>query len=621
VTLRRALALLPALLFTPLLVVEWRGDGVTSLLRITGVLVLAVSAISPPAGLLVLAGVLPVATQLQVAAHAPMGGAQVAELMILAFLVAASVRHAIGQDVAPSRLTWPAVVAGAVVITAGIVQLGVEQQATSATPAAFFAQLREHVSRKYFSDSSAYPALHITMVWLEALLLAVYAERLLRQQPQLGPRAMRMFLTGAVAAASFAAIRLLEVSARTGTFWTSLVQYVRSLRLNPHYADLNAGGSYYVLALVPAIWLAVKRRYWLWVPSAVILLALWLTGSRAAMIAGVMTLAAAAVVGLRPRLLTLVAGGLVVAVAAVVLMRPREEAQQNEAYLGVRLRAELTMVGVRMAVAHPAFGVGPGQFRASAAPFVSPLLVEKLGSVAGVENAHNQFVQILAELGAVGLLAFLWILLAPGRAIARAISQKTAAPELTAMAWGLVAFLISALLGHPLLTTQVLFAFFLALGIAAGLVQEPAPAAGVRVKWLASAAVVALLVSVPFRMDAGRHAADLDNVMIGVSSVRGTVDDVRYRAAEPRAVWFVASATKSVTLPMRQAPDAGQPCRVAIAVDGQPATEVAPPSNAWLRVDLPLPSPSRPRASREIRVNTLAAGCRLLVGPLVKRQQ
>src|SRR5262245_6102635 len=559
--LRRVLALGPALLFGPLLVVEWRGDGIAPLLRIAGVLLIAISAISPPAGLLVLIGVLPVATQVQVAAHAPMGGAQVAELMVLAFLVAASVRHAIGRDLTPSRLTWPAIVIGAVIISAGIVRLGVEQQATSASAGAFITQLHEHLAKKYFSDISAYPALHATMVWLEALLLALYTERLLRQQPQLRSPAIRMFLIGAAAAASCATIRLVEVSLRTGTFWTSFVHYVRTLRLNPHYSDLNAAGSYYLLALIPALGLAFKRHYWLWAVTAIILLGLWLTGSRAAMITGVVALVAAWLTSRRPRLSTLIVCGLVVVVASLVLMRPRPAAQQNEPALGLRLRGELMMVGVRMAAAHPVFGVGPGQFRAAAAPFVTPSLANELGSIAGIENAHNQFVQVLAELGAVGLIAFIWILLAPGRVIARRIAQKTAPPELTAMSWGLVAFLLSSLFGHPLLVTQVLFAFFLALGMAAGLVQEPAPAASVRTKWLVGAAVAVQLVSVPFRIDAARRAAELDNVMIGVSSVQGTIDGLRYRTADPRAVWFVASTTKNVTLPVRQAPEPGRPCR------------------------------------------------------------
>lgn len=455
------------------------------------------------------------------------------------------------------------------------------------------------------------------MVWIEALLLALSVERLLRQKPSLGISATRIFLIGTAAAASCAAIRLFEASARTPSFWAALVQYVRSLRLNPHYPDLNAAGSYYLLGLVPAVWLAFKRRLWLWPFSGVTALALWLSGSRAAMVTGVLTLAVAWVVERRPRLRTLVVAGLITVVAAFALMRPRATLQP-EAGLTMRLRGELMMVGVRMAIAHPAFGVGPGQFREAASTFVTPWLLKIIPVTGGVENAHNQFIQILAELGTVGLLAFVWILIAPGRAIARSVGQKTAPPELIAMAWGLVAFLVSSLLGHPLLTTQVLFAFFLAIGITAGLVPEPAPAPGRRLTGLVAVAVALLAVSVPFRIDAARRAAFLDNVMIGVSGVRDTLDNVRYRAVEPRAVWFVAATTQSATLPLRQAPGTTTPCRVSVTVDGASVTEASPTAEQWLRVELPLPAPARWRASRAIGV-TSGDGCQLIAGPLVKR--
>jgi O-antigen ligase len=615
--LRRGLVLAPALLLAPLLVVGWYGDGITPLLRVTALVFLAVTALSPAAGLLLMAGVMPVATQLQVAARAPMSGAQVAELMVLAFLVVVSVRRAIAADFTPSRLVRPGIVMGAVMVSAGLVQLGVDQQATAATPAAFFSHLHEHLGRKYFSDFSAFPALHVSMAWLEALLLAVAVERLIHQQPPLRVSATRMFLVGATAAASCAAIRLFEISARTGAFWASVVQYVRSLRINPHYGDLNAGGSYYLLSWVPAVWLGFKRQFWPAAMSFVILLGLWLTGSRAAMISGVLALGAAWVTSRRPRLVLMIAGGLVVAVVALVLTRQREE-KQNAVALGMHLRGELITIGVKIAAISPVFGVGPGQFRVAAAPFVTPALAAQLGPEVGIENAHNQFIQILAELGAVGLIVFIWVLAAPARAIAGSIARRTAPPALQAMAWGLVAFLVSSMLGHPLLTTQVLFAFFLALGITAGLIEEPAPVASARVKWLVGAAVVALFASIPFRIDAARRAAVLDNVTIGVSSVRGTIDDVRYRVPEPHAVWFVDATTKQVTLPLRQAPEGQPACRVGVTVDGQPFTEVTPSSAAWLRLDVPLPPPGRSRASRRIGVDVLADGCRLLVGPLVK---
>ena len=110
-------------------------------------------------------------------------------------------------------------------------------------------------------------------------------------------------------------------------------------------------------------------------------------------------------------------------------------------------------------------------------------------------------------------------------------------------------------------------------------------------------------------------------MIVGSTSVRGTMDDVRFRQVEPRSAWFVASAVKSVTLPLRRAAESTQPCRVSVTIDGQPATEVTPTSDAWLRLDLPLPPPARARASRAIGLTVLDSGCTLMVGQMVKRTQ
>src|SRR5262249_28586989 len=151
---------------------------------------------------------------------------------------------------------------------------------------------------------------------------------------------------------------------RTPTLWTTLRQSIRTFRLNPHYSDLNAAGSYYVLCLIPAGWLGFKRTFWWWSVAALIGLALWLTGSRSALVAGVVVLAAAWIIDRRPSLRTLVAAGLIVLVAAAVLMRPRGALQASPDET-MRLRLELMRVGVRIAATHPVFGVGLGQFQSA----------------------------------------------------------------------------------------------------------------------------------------------------------------------------------------------------------------------------------------------------------------
>ena len=319
----------------------------------------------------------------------------------------------------------------------------------------------------------------------------------------------------------------------------------------------------------------------------------------------------------RPSRRTLLIGAALGILLIGFAIRPRGTGQPD-ANVALGVRAELTQIGLRVAGIHPIFGVGPGQFQEASKAFITPGFAMRAAGYTG-ENAHNQFIQTLAELGTVGLLPFLWLVFLPVHHGVKSIVRRTASLLLAALTWGVVAFLISCLLGHPLLLPQVLTLFFLALGATAGVLPEPPALARPLVRWFGVAAIVVLCISVLFRMDARRRAAELDNVILGGTSVRGTMDDVRFRQVEPRSVWFVASAVKSVTMPLRRAAESTKPCRVAVTIDGQATTETAPTSETWLRLELPLPPSARPRASRAIGLTVLDSGCTLMAGNLVKK--
>src|SRR5262249_32194642 len=69
--------------------------------------------------------------------------------------------------------------------------------------------------------------------------------------------------------------------------------------------------------------------------------------------------------------------------------------------LGVRVEMGLTTA--RMVASAPIFGVGIGQFRSSSSAFMS----SRLRDWYKAENAHNQFFQVLGELGLTGLIVFI----------------------------------------------------------------------------------------------------------------------------------------------------------------------------------------------------------------------
>lgn len=82
-------------------------------------------------------------------------------------------------------------------------------------------------------------------------------------------------------------------------------------------------------------------------------------------------------------------------------------------------RVALWYGGLAMFREHPVFGVGPGQYSSAV-----PLYTDGIGR-GGQPDAHNSFVEVLAETGAPGLLLFCWMLVvALGYAYQVAASER-----------------------------------------------------------------------------------------------------------------------------------------------------------------------------------------------------
>jgi O-antigen ligase len=111
---------------------------------------------------------------------------------------------------------------------------------------------------------------------------------------------------------------------------------------------------------------------------------------------------------------------MLVAFAAVQVSK----SPQRPLSVAASIRVELARTGLRMFAANPLFGVGVGRYYAVSGEFSSPQLLRTYLR----ENAHNNFLQILAELGIVGFGAFAWLLLAVGRRIWRARTEGGLSP-------------------------------------------------------------------------------------------------------------------------------------------------------------------------------------------------
>jgi len=141
-------------------------------------------------------------------------------------------------------------------------------------------------------------------------------------------------------------------------------------------------------------------------------------------------------------------------------------------------RRLMIAVSVEMISAHPLIGIGADNFGFQANNYRSaygaknpdnPVLAQAESEIP--ERAHNEYLQILAELGIVGGSLLLWLLCGIGLIVWRAIRpQRVYSPFAIAAALGLMIFLASSLVtSYSFRLIQNGFIFFFVLAVASKL--------------------------------------------------------------------------------------------------------------------------------------------------------
>jgi O-antigen ligase len=632
----------------------WTLDGNPLAVRLLSTALLLAGFARPRWGLFALAFLLPLSPYLHAQLGPPALPSALAEMCLASFLLGASVRTLTGTSFTPGTpgspgspgspgtayLFGPAVVLGALVAVSGALKLA-ERQRVTTWPLEFLLSFRDHLRFSYFSESFDFQAFHMAVMWIEALALAVFAERVVRADRR---RWVPVLIAAGTAVAATGWMRLAQISLRRDEPLAAAVGFLRTERINTLFTDANAAGSLFVLFLVLAAWLALQRtleahragtwRYWnwYWLAAIGIALPLWMTKSRAAFAGGLVALGAVWLASYRPSRKVVAAGAVAVAAlfVALVLLNPGSR-QQSSSALSMGIRWEMGKVALRITEQQPVFGVGLGEFRPASLSFITPELQELFPATRVGENAHNNFLQILAELGIVGLATFLWLLVAAarslssgavgsgfGRTSSSGLGRTTSDTAQLGLAGGILAFLICCLAGHPFLTAQVLWVFCLTLGTMAGLGAAPAPAASAaRVGRLAAALTALVLVSAPVRFWQARQT-DLGRTTLGAGPITTEDSDIPYRRAGARSAHFVPGDVRFVQIPLRVTRDSQSPCAVQLELDGAAANVVEVTSGEWRRVPMQLP-PQPTSQARRIEIRVDRADCRLMIGEITSR--
>jgi hypothetical protein len=486
----------------------------------------------PADALLVPAALAPIVSAIHALLGLPYGSTALLELLVLIALAAAAMRAAARS--APVLSTrFDAGVLCFVAIAAASCVAQIPAMLGGARSASAAVSLWTVASGDYFLYQPEYVAVEQTTMLIAGAALAALIARTFGDAAE-AARLANMLVVGGTAAATLNVYRLLEVSLRRPSFVEAISTTLQAVRFNTQFSDLNAAGSYFAMIAVLAACRAAVGSLsgWLHIIALPLLFAaLWVSGSRVALGAALLCTALVQVwrqfrhrapARIHPRVLAAGAAALLTVLLAIIVFL-LSSTRHGSFGFSLSTRIELLKVGGRMLNDHPVFGIGTSQFYARFPRYTSPELQlafeQANGHPVPRENAHNQFLQIAAELGPFGLLAFLYVLFS-------AVRLNPSPPWRLPAVAGLLAFLVTSLAGHPLLTSLVAYPFWMVTGLAAAGAPPPQKAER-RVQAALLAALIAfLIITMPLRWARGRADGALT---IGMSGWRGDGTPRRWR--------------------------------------------------------------------------------------------
>jgi O-antigen ligase len=598
-------------------------------------LVAAITLVSPAHGLLAVAAVAPIAELLAMLMRVEQF--RLSEIVVLSFLTAWILRP--WEDGRGPRMPRAMAMAGWLLAGVVVVSLAVGAWQLTAFPGELSAATDRVVHAYYLGIDNI--GLADSARLLEGLGLVAATIIVFRKRPLVAvtlPAALTLSAT--VAAISSELLRR-RIGPAMSLAWVARI----GSRVSGHIPDVNAAGSYFAMALCLAAGMAIRAATTQTVPGrrlprafavasrllvACVWLAgaafsgrgLWLSGSRSAM--GILALVSTLVVvwvltstwrlALRAGLI----GAFLLAMlsAGAINGRVVQKGDQDDA---IGFRREFNATSLRMVAEHPFFGVGIGQYFQSSALFLPP----RLGWFYGSENAHNFFLQVAAELGIPGLALFAaW--LAIGLAIAAAaLARSPIDPRLLGITAGVVTFMGTCLIGHPLLVDEVAYPFWMLFGLGVALsgsillnmrenmrerVPGSAPTEAVAIERISGRALPLAIAGVAgFLLMGGVSRARWPIEPPALQAVDGFYDwetagdGSRFRWSELYASVFVPADVTRVYMPVRLPGDvpALTPMGVEVRIGGvrHGRTLVG---NSWAVLNLELPDVGPPARYKRI---------------------
>jgi hypothetical protein len=565
----------------------------------------AIAVFRPAWALLIWAGLAPLSTSIAGLVDMPTLGAQLLEAMTVAVITGVVVRYTTG---APTRLALPAIWMSVVAIASGLSEVPGRLMTTTQDHVSYLGVARllfQHAVERLQSLEPWYFGLIIA----EGAALAWAAEYLTRRDTDLAPRVVWCALVGHAGVAVLNITRVIGASLRGGEFPSSLPGLLLHVREYTQY-DVNAAASILVMVILAAAGLATRRaRLPLILTVGLVTIALWVAGSRVAMAALLITLTGVLALRARRSSRTIwIAGATVLVSAGVIgwLVIGYPAGRNLNLPTSIASRAILFKAALGMTADAPILGIGAGTFLEESSNYGTEALAPLLYDARTRDNAHNYFLQTLAEQGVMGLLALLAMLAAALVPALRATPRRDVL--MTWLAAGIVASILTWMTGHPLLLTEAALMFWLFVGVLAGL-SEPQPA-GATLRRIAGVAAIVMLASIPFRGAAGERAANLEHRASGTSPWQPAVDGERYRVAGTEFSLFLPSRT-IIVLPIRSVTESA--VTVELRIGSRPIDAVVAPTGTWRQFRIHVPESDSRYVKVDFRLINSPPACQACV--------
>ena len=270
------------------------------------------------------------------------------------------------------------------------------------------------------------------------------------------------------------------------------------------------------------------------------------------------------------------AGALAVMTVAVMLVIAFYPATRNQnASTALKIRLVLMSVAIDMWRSAPVLGIGITRFYPEAPHFGGETLRAALGPLVS-ENAHNYYLQVLAELGLAGFVAMLTLLAATIVGAIRA-ERSEPSPLRRWLLGGMCAYLLTWLTGHPQLVPEAAVVFWLLFGVLAALTSPVSPG----LLLAAAPLAVLLLATGPVRASITASGLDLENIGVGLSTWRRPPGELPYREAGTRFALYLPADGSTVVLPVQHAPGEADPLSMTIEAPGDARRDVVITGDSW----------------------------------------